>query len=178
MPNENPGVYNETRDRIREKKEKEITILETKKEDFETSKQILRKKKTLDVTELRRHIETGNSLDSLKSEIRNALTDGTISRDTYDQVIASIDNGQDSMDAVDISMIDPDKIPFSQNKLAKYLENQPLWENIWADIVWFLYSFIIQGSALLVIIAWKILTDLLFLPRDIYNEIQKLSTKR
>ncbi len=32
MPNENPGAYNEARDRIREKKEKETTIIESKKE--------------------------------------------------------------------------------------------------------------------------------------------------
>jgi hypothetical protein len=45
MPNENPGAYNEARDRIREKNEKETIIIESKKEDFEKSKSILRKKK-------------------------------------------------------------------------------------------------------------------------------------
>jgi hypothetical protein len=45
MPNENPGAYSEARDRIREKKEKETIIIESKKEDFEKSKSILRKKK-------------------------------------------------------------------------------------------------------------------------------------
>jgi hypothetical protein len=45
MPNENPGAYSEARDRIREKNEKETIIIESKKEDFEKSKSILRKKK-------------------------------------------------------------------------------------------------------------------------------------
>jgi hypothetical protein len=67
-------------------------LVESQKEEFEKTKNILRKKKGLDVHELRRRIETGNSLDLLKSEIKNALTEGTISRDTYDRVIASIDN--------------------------------------------------------------------------------------
>ncbi len=169
---ENPGAYSEARNRIRETKEKEIGIREIKKEEFEKSKSLLRNQKTLDVRELQRHIETGNSLDSLKSEIRNALSKWTISRDTYDRVIASIDHGVNSWIS-DIGSIDPDKIPFSQNKLAKYLENQSLGDNIWLDIVWFLYGFIIQGSALLVIIAWQILIDLLFLPRDIYIELRK-----
>ena len=75
MPNENPGAYNEARDRIREKKEKEIILVETKKEDFEKSKSILRKKKTLDVGELKRHIETGRSLEGLKLDIKNALNE-------------------------------------------------------------------------------------------------------
>jgi len=170
MSSENPWVYNEARDRIREKKEKEVTLIEEKKEDFEKSKTILRKKKMLDVGELRRHIETGNSLEGLKSEIKNALTEGTISRDTYDQVIASIDQWLLDQEK-DIGTIDPNLLPFSQNQLAKYLEDQILGENIWADVVWLLYGFIVQGSAILVIIAWKILTDFLFLPRDIYREI-------
>jgi hypothetical protein len=68
-------------------------------------------------------------------------------------------------------------LPFSQNKFAKYLEDQPLGKKIWSDIVWFLYGLVVQGSAILIIIAWQILIDLLFLPRDIYIEIQKPKTK-
>lgn len=170
MSNENPGAYSEARDRIRENKEKETTIVESKKEDFEKTKTLLRKKKTLDVGELRRHIETGNSLDLLKWEIKNAFSEGTISQDTYDRVIASIERWeQKSTERVWI--IDPNKLPFSQNKIAKFLENQPLGENIWADIAWLMYGFFVQGGAILVIIAWKILTDFLFLPRDIYREL-------
>lgn len=170
MSNENPWVYNEARDRIREKKEREENIIESKKEDFEKSKTILRKKKTLDVGELKRHIETGNSLEWLKSEIKNALNEGTISIDTYDRVIASIELWDKKWEEED-GIIDPNLLPFSQNKLVKYLEDQPLGENIWSDMIWFLYGFLIQWSAVLVIIAWKILTDLLFLPRDIYQKI-------
>ena len=38
-----------------------------------------------------------------------------------------------SIDGIDIQnngVIDPNKLPFSQNKLAQYLENQPLGESI------------------------------------------------
>ncbi len=169
---ENPWAYSEARDRIREKKEKEVVLAEIKKEDFEKTKTLMRKKNSLDVRELKNHIAVWHSLESLKSEIQSALNEWTISRDTYDKVIASIDAGKDKK-VEDIGLIHPDDLPFSQNKLAKYLEDQPLWENIWADIVWFMYGFLIQGSAILVIIAWKILTDFLFLPRDIYKEYIK-----
>ena len=169
---ENPGAYSEARDRIREKKERETVILETKTEQFEKSKEKMRKRKWLDVHGLRQKIETGHSLDSLKSDILVALSEGTISRDTYDQVIASIDGWKKEW-RQDIGMIDPEALPFSQNKLAKYLENQPLGDNIWTDMIWFVYGFAIQGSTILIIIAWKILIDLLFLPRDIYNDFTK-----
>ena len=171
MPNENPGAYSEARDRIREKKEREMLVLEVKTEEFEKTKEKMRKKKWLDVHGLRQKIETGHSLNSLKSDIRAALAEGTISRDTYDSVIASLDRD----DRVsEIGKIDPNKLPFSQNSLAKYLENQPLGENIWADMVWFLYGLVVQGSAILIIIAWKIIIDLLYLPRDIYREIKNI----
>ncbi len=173
MPNENPGAYSEARDRIREKKEREAVLLEVKTEEFEKSREKMRKKKWLDVHGLRQKIETGHSLDSLKSDIRAALTDGTISRDTYDSVIASLDTQPRQQD---IWIIDPARLPFSQNNLAKYLENQPLGDNIWSDMVWFLYWFIVQGSAILIIIAWKILTDFLLLPRDIYREVKSLNS--
>jgi hypothetical protein len=59
--------------------------------------------------------------------MRAALSDGMISRDTYDSVIASLDK---DMNTREIGAIDPNMLPFSQNNLAKYLENQPLGENI------------------------------------------------
>ena len=169
MPNENPGAYSEARDRIREKKERETVVLEVKTEEFEKNKEKMRKRKWLDVHGLKQKIETGHSLDSLKSDIRSALSEGMISRETYDSVIASLETPSLGEG---MGTIDPDRLPFSQNKLAKYLENQPLGDNIWADMVWFVYGFAIQGSAILIIIAWQILMDLLFLPRDIYRTIQ------
>ena len=174
LMSENPGAYSEARDRIREKKERETVVLEVKTEEFEKTKEKMRKKKWLDVHGLRQKIETGHSLDSLKGDIHAALSEGIISRDTYDSVIASLDQQTQSRD---MGTIDSDRLPFSQNKLAKYLENQPLGDNIWADIVWFVYGFAIQGSAILIIIAWKILTDFLLLPRDIYREVISLNSK-
>jgi hypothetical protein len=58
MSLENPGAYDEARKRIRENTERETVIKETTTEDFEKDKQRLRKKKTLDVFELKRRIET------------------------------------------------------------------------------------------------------------------------
>lgn len=174
MPNENPWAYSEARDRIREKKERETIIIEVKKEEFEKWKERLRKKQWLDVHGLRQKIETGHSLNTLKSDIRSALSDGVISRDTYDSMMDVIGDGEkDSRD----TRIDPSLFPLSQNPLARYLEDQKLGNNIWVDMVWFLYGLVVQGSAILIIIAWKIFTDLLFLPRDMAREIQRLYTK-
>jgi signal recognition particle GTPase len=168
---ENPGAYNEARNRIREQKEKEKDITESVVEHFEKSKEKLHKKKWLDICELKRKIETGNSLDSLKWDIREALKEGDISIETYNQALSDITDKQDHREKLPI--IDPNTLAFSQNTLAKWLESQPLWANIWADMAGFLYGFVIQGSAILVIIAWNILIDLIKLPRDVYREIQK-----
>lgn len=65
-----------------------------------------------------------------------------------------------------------DALPFSQNDFARMLEGAKLGENIFVDIAGVFYGFFVQGSAILVILAWKIFTDLLFLPRDILNEIK------
>ncbi len=167
---ENPGAYNEARNRIREKKEKETIVAEEVQEQFEKYREKLTKKKWLDIFELKRRIETGHSLESLKSDIRDALKEWDISIETYNQAISDITEQNEKQNS--LPDIDAKTLPFSQNSLTQWLESQPLWKNIWADIVWFLYGFFIQGSAILVIIAWKILMDLLRLPSDIYHEFK------
>lgn len=168
---ENPGAYNEAQNRIREKKEKEKLIAESVQEHFEKSKERLTKKKWLDIFELKRKIETGHSLESLKSDIRNALNEWSISIETYKQALSDISERDEREKK--LPDIDPNTLPFSQNDFAQWLEKQPLWKNIWTDMVWFLYGFFVQGSAILVIIAWKILMDLLRLPVDVYHEFKK-----
>lgn len=167
---ENPGAYNEARNRIREQKEKEKVFVESVQEHFEKSKERLTKKKWLDIYELKRKIETGHSLESLKVDIRDALKEWDISIETYNQALSDISERDDREKR--LPDIDPNTLPFSQNELAQWLEGQPLWKNIWVDMIWFLYGFFVQGSAILIIIAWKILMDLLKLPMDVYNEIQ------
>ena len=46
-------------------------------------------------------------------------------------------------------------------------------ENILVDIGGFFYGFVVQGGAIFVILLWKILLDIIFLPRDILKELQK-----
>lgn len=90
MPFENPGAYDEARKRIREKSEKEQIIVENTIENFEKSKERITKKKSLDVFELKRRIETGKSLDSLKTEIEDALKEGNISFETYTKTLRDL----------------------------------------------------------------------------------------
>jgi len=168
---ENPGAYNEAHNRIREKKEQEKVVIESMQEHFEKSKERLTKRKWLDIFELKRKIETWQSLESLKSDIRDALDGWDISIEAYNQAISDIQE-RDAQEKR-LSDIDPTTLPFSYNELAQWLEKQPLGKNIWADLIWFLYWFLVQGSAILVIIAWKILMDLLRLPADIYYEFKK-----
>lgn len=171
---ENPGAYNEARNRIREQKEKEKVIVESVVEHFEKSKEKLHKKKSLDIYGLKRRIETGHSLDSLKSDIREAFTEGEISADTYAQALSDIRDQEDH--GKKLPTIDPSTLPFSQNALTQWFESQPLGANIGADMAGFLYGFVVQGSAILVIIAWHIFIDLLKLPRDAYLEIRDWNT--
>lgn len=125
---ENPGAYNEARNRIREEKEKTQIIAESVVEHFEKSKEKLHKKKGLDIYELKRKIETGHSLQSLKFEIREAFSEGHISAETYERALSDIDRKDDAERK--LPNIDPNTLPFSQNTLAKWLESQPLGANI------------------------------------------------
>ncbi len=125
---ENPGAYNEARNRIREQQEKEKVVVESVVEHFEKSKEKLTKKKGLDIYELKRKIETGHSLESLKSDIREALKDGDISIETYNQALSDISERDDREKK--LPEINPDTLPFSQNELAQWLDKQPLGKNI------------------------------------------------
>jgi hypothetical protein len=66
-------------------------VIEKKKEDFEKGKEKIHSKKKLDVFELKRRIETGHSLHTLKSDIEEALRSGQISIDTYTNTIDLIE---------------------------------------------------------------------------------------
>lgn len=178
---ENPGAYDEARKRINRTKEQQKNILLLLEEDFKKSKEKLRKHRKRDVFQLKNKVATSNSLDSLKADIGQALKEWIISRDTYNQVIASIEEtSYQAINNIDENKENPlhktkigiKKIPFSHNAIAQYFEKQPLWSNIWADIAWFMYGFFVQGSAILIIIAWNILLDLIKLPVDIYRQIK------
>jgi len=162
---ENPGAYNEARNHNREKKEQENLIVEKYKEDFIENREKLRKKKKLDISELKRRIETGQSLESLKSAIREAIREWglewSLARETLD-VIEKYENTEKDK-----------KLPLQNNKITQFFEEAHLWDNVIVDIGGFLYGFVVQGSAILIIIAWKILTDSIFLPRDILHLTQK-----
>lgn len=92
MSHENPGAYREAQDRIRETKDREKQIIEERTEDFEKGMEKIRKKKKLDIFELKRRIETGYSLESLKAEMKEAYEAGDITVDTYKKTIDQIDD--------------------------------------------------------------------------------------
>lgn len=173
MPWENPWAYHESRNRIREKQEQETVVIEKKKEEFEVGKEKIYSKKKLDVFDLKRHIETGQSLSVLKNDIKQALDEGSITIDSYNDAINAIasDIGFEKLNPKDF-IIDLHSLPFSQNALAKYLEKQKLWENILIDIGGAVYG-LLQGSTFLIFLAWRIVLDFLLLPRDIYQLIRE-----
>ncbi len=85
------------------------------------------KKKKLDVFELKRKIETGQSLLSLKDDIRQALDQGDISFETYRKALDTIQNTETKEAPLDsLFFIDPSTLPLSQNQLAQYLEGKRL----------------------------------------------------
>ncbi len=131
------------------------------------------KKKKLDVFELKRRIETGNSLLLLKGEIKEAYDQGEISIETYRSAIDAMKQGT-KREAIDMSdyLVDPNTLPLSQNPLAQFLERQKLGENIFIDMGGAIYGFI-QGSVFLLFLLGRIVLDALLLPRDIYQSIKK-----
>ena len=173
MPWENPWAYHESRNRIREKQEEEKGVVEKKKEEFEVGKEKIYRKKKLDVFDLKRKIETGQSLSLLKDDIKEALDEGSISIDTYNDAISALRKGKD-FDTIDPKdfLIDPNAFPLSQNALAKYFEQQKLWENLMVDLGGMVYGFV-QGSTFLLFLVGRILLDSLLLPRDIYQLIRE-----
>ncbi len=174
MPWENPGAYDEARKRIRETKERETIIIEEKKESFEKWKEKIRSRKKLDVFELKRRIETGQSLELLKSDVKDALDHGDISIDTYKNAlerIESIDGKHEREKRVKVipdKVFDPKSYPLSGLPMTEYFESQKLWENILVDIAGFIY-WVAQGSLFLLWLTGKIVVDALLLPLDIYN---------
>ncbi len=71
--------------------EQETIIKEQVTENFEKTKERVRSGKKLDVFELKRRIETGQSLSLLKGDIQSALENGHISIDTYTNALKVID---------------------------------------------------------------------------------------
>ncbi|MBP9779740.1 hypothetical protein KBD33_03925 [Candidatus Gracilibacteria bacterium] len=170
---ENPGAYNEARNRIREKQDEEKNIIEEKIVNFEKSKERLRKGKTLDVFELKRRIETGNSLSSLKSDIENALKEGTISFEVYQKTLRTLEKTENNEGIIDEqSDLILSKLPLQNTAIVKFLENQKFGDNTLIDLFGMMYGFFVQGSAIMVILIWNMILDLLKLPRDIYRELQ------
>jgi hypothetical protein len=175
MPWENPWAFDEGRKRIRESKESEVIVIEKKKDDFEKWKEKIYSKKKLDVHELRRRIETGQSLNMLKWDIRDALESGQISIDTYTDAINMLD---DSARDKKEKQIIPEytlptwAFPLSDTKLAQYFSEQKLWDNPLVDIAGFAYGFA-QGSLFLIFLLGRIILDALLLPLDIYKLSQK-----
>ena len=176
MPWENPWAYDEARKRIRENKEDETVVIEKKKrEDFEKGKEKIYSKKKLDVFELKRRIETGQSLHSLKWDIEHALESGQISIDTYDDAIKLLDKREH--DTIFENIIPEYTLPswafpLSDTDLSIYFDKQKLGDNPLIDIAGFAYGFA-QGSIFLLFLLGRIILDTLLLPLDIYKLIQE-----
>lgn len=166
MSRENPWAYHEARNRLREQERRERDQMEGVVEHFEKQRALSRVNRRLDIFELRRKIETGHSLDSLRKEISEALRGEIISRDTFDVLQASLDATELHRHREATSWEGSD-IPFGNTALAQIYEQSPLWNNFRTDIAGFSYGFFVQGGAIMIILLWRILYDFLMLPRDV-----------
>ena len=129
MPWENPWAYDEARKRIREKVEQETVIKEQVTENFEKTKERVRSGKKLDVFDLKRRIETGQSLSLLKEDIQSALENGQISIDTYTNALKVIDEKSGNLPYKNIESdytLPSGAFPFSGTQLAQYFDHQKL----------------------------------------------------
>lgn len=173
MPWENPWVYDEARKRIREKTERETIVIEERRESFEKGKEKIHSKKKLDVHELRRKIETGQSLELLKWDIREALDSWEISIDTYNDVLETIDDTREKKEYIANQKqaeftLDSTSYPLANIPFTQYFESQKLGDNILVDMGWFAYG-VAQGSLFLLYLAGRIILDALLLPVDLYK---------
>jgi hypothetical protein len=168
---ENPGAYDEARKRIRENSEREHIVIEEKKEHFEKSREKVHSRKKLDVFELKRRIETGQSLELLKWDIREALDRGDISVDAYREALHRLDDKKlepiSTKTILPEYTIDPRDFPLSDLPITKYFESQKLGDSPLLDIGGFVYGGV-QGSVFLLYLCGRIILDTLLLPRDLY----------
>ncbi|MDO4873724.1 MAG: hypothetical protein Q4A35_00810 [Candidatus Gracilibacteria bacterium] len=177
--NENPGAYNEARNRLREEKERERKVFENLVERFEKEKTHMRAEKKFDIFELKSRIETHRSLNTLRSDIDKALREGIISREMFDTLKNKIEFIEHFPEKniltkqSEKAFFDDEDLPFGKAKITKFFEKKKIGENILVDIGGFFYGFVVQGGAIFVILLWKILLDIIFLPRDILKELQK-----
>lgn len=175
MPWENPWAYDEARKRIRESRDRETIVIEEKKEDFEKGKEKIRSRKKLDVFALKSKLETGNSLNTLKSDIKEALDRWDISIETYKNVLTELDKNREKITeplAKPEFVLDPRAFPLADHPLTKYFESQKLWDNPLIDLAGFAYGFA-QGSLFLLYLAGRIVLDTLLLPIDLYKMMKK-----
>jgi hypothetical protein len=175
MPWENPGAYDEARKRIREDKERETIVIEERKESFEKGKEKVRSRKKLDVFELKRRIETGHSLETLKNDIKKALDVGAISIDTYKDALERIDIREKWEKKPEVKpdyILSSDDYPLADFPLTKYFESQKLGDHLLVDIAWFAYG-VAQGSVFLLWLAGRIMLDTLLLPADLYKMMKR-----
>lgn len=174
MPWENPGAYDEARKRIRENNERETIIIEEKKENFEKWKEKIHSRKKLDVFGLKRRIETGQSLELLKSDVKEALDRWEISIDTYKSAlerIEDLDTAKEKEKRISVIpdyILDPKMYPLSNLPITKYFESQKLWDNPLIDIAGIAYG-VAQGSIFLLWLAGRMVLDALLLPIDLYR---------
>ena len=175
MPWENPWAYDEARKRIRESRDRETIVIEEKKEDFEKGKEKIRSRKKLDVFALKSKLENGNSLNTLKGDIKEAFDRGDISIETYKNVLTELDKWKEKVTeplAKPEFVLDPRAFPLSDHPLTKYFESQRLWDNPLIDLAGFAYGFA-QGSLFLLYLAGRIVLDTLLLPIDLYKMMKK-----
>lgn len=180
---ENPWAYNESRNRLREKQEKEKERLEKITEEFDREKKINHINRRFDIFELKQKIETTNSLSSLRKEIQSALKEGLILPETFNQIERKINFIEKNSETLkekkekhengELSDFYDEDFPFDDTELAKKFATQKIWENLFIDIAGFSYGFFVQGSSIIIILIYKIIHDFLFLPRDIYKEIKQ-----
>lgn len=173
---ENPWVYHESRNRLREEKEREKKKIEDLVEKFEKQREYTTTEKRFDIFELKHRIETGRNLLLLQKEIAEFLKEWQISRESFEKFQEQINilkTSSDDKKNIPPDLFSRDDFLFGNTDFVKFLEEKKIWENIFVDMVGFFYGFIVQWWAILVILFWKILLDIIFLPRDIYNEIKK-----
>lgn len=119
--NENPNIFRETNNKLKEQKEKELAKYENLVENFEKEKNTMRSSKKFDIFELRQRIETNRSLITLQNDIQEAFKEGIISRNQLSILEDRVRKKEDIIRDPELS-----HIPLNRTELAKYFSSHKI----------------------------------------------------
>ena len=114
---------------MREEKEQKKKKLEDLTEKFEKQREYAKIEKKFDIFELKHRIETGRNLLLLQKEISEALKEGVISRESFQEFQEKIEKFSEITEKKEFipeEIFSSEKLPFGKTEVAKFFETKKI----------------------------------------------------